>query len=153
MMFSKTKERWKIVGDDFDPRTLGWEYNIELSILGLVRELLQQFAQNCPDPTNPKRFIGAINFDPYAYWHLREELKRIAQFENTEPFSQFTENETLFGYPCFITGVEGIALALKPILAPALLRQQIHFSGGKNKHYGEMDKEGEESPTKKEDLH
>lgn len=158
------KTKWETI-ENFDPASTGFEFNPELSIFGLLTDLLRQFAENCPNPKNPKEFIGAILLDPISYWHLREELRRQAQVQSAEPYILFSEHGRFCGFPCFLQGVEGIGLAMKQCLAPALLRQQAMHrdlgAGGQPDSYAEMELSGEgpakpivqTAATKKEDLH
>lgn len=157
------KTKWETVLE-FDPSSTGFVFDPQLSILGLVQDLLRQFTENCPNPKSPKQFIGAILLDPISFWHAREELYRSSQVQSAEPYILFCEHSRLYGYPCYLQGVEGVGLALKEPLAPALLRQQMAFlkeggRGSRDGHFGYMlndeteEEKSEEKIPGKGDLH
>lgn len=150
---NKPESRWEKVGEDFDPRKVGFKFNEELSIFNLIRQLIREFANSCPMPMQPELFIAGILIDPFGYWHLREELKRKQKRLATpwhRVYDNFVEGQKIFGFPVLLAPIDGIAIAMTHHLAPALLRQQLMQE--EERKLLQMTEEPP-MPEKKEDMH
>lgn len=123
-MFRERKSKWEVL-DDFDPTKLGFKYDPTLSIHSLVSQLLVQFQVNMP-PGKLTDFVAGILLDGVSFWQLAEEFRLKPEFELE--FREMKYDGKLYGIPLILFGVEGLALALKPCLAPAVLRQQLAWN-------------------------
>lgn len=151
----------------FDPTEAGFVFRPELSIYNLIVEMLTEFRRTAPPGHPLEKLVAGILVDGIAFWHLAEELERNPEYAVER--EEFQQHFRFFGLPVMLFGIEGMCLAFKPILAPAVLRQQLEEArgGGKeslderlDKKVQELEKaEPEESPleelapAKKEDMH
>lgn len=172
LMFLKKKTTWENVEGKFDPYKIGFHYNPNISIVGMIHQLLTAFDRSSPQPGRLNNFVGGIMIDGIGYWQLVEEC-RIKNLKLE--FESITERGEVWGFPIFLAGIEGVALCLEPSMAPAVLRQQIEWNEQQivdanafADRFGEMVRDGKiqavqlvpadptevepESP-KKEDMH
>lgn len=138
------------MNEDFKPENIGWEFDPQGNLFGMITHLLSEFSSRFSYPLTEVAY--GIALDGPGYYQLRGELSKMTPVPSSTTVDSI-KGITIRGLPIVLSAVPAVVLLIKPAFAPKVLHDQLRYGSEGFELKLKEEAKAPDAPPDKSEMH